>query len=56
MSQDKHLEFQNFITDLQSRLNREFSDAEILEIKTSLYHLGKAIYLFQLQQQGEKHE
>lgn len=56
MSQDKHSSFKDFTDSLESRLGRELSSAEILEIKQSLYHLGKAIYLFHLQKQGVKHE
>jgi hypothetical protein len=32
--------------------NQSLSDTDLLEIKDSLHHLGKAIYLFNLQQKG----
>ena len=33
----------------------DLTDADLLEIKDSLYHLGKALYLYHLQRTGGHH-
>ena len=38
----------------EDRLNRKLTDAEISECIQSLYHLGRAIYKFNLQKQEVK--